>query len=85
MIPAELRMDFAGPGTGTGGPITTAFVYIAAPLADPGFQLDATPAVASTPEPTSILIMAFAFGLIVLCHTRKRKNASRSIVLLPNP
>lgn len=42
-------------GTGAGDPITTSFVYIAAPLKDPGEQITAT---AVTPEPASLALLA---------------------------
>lgn len=81
MTPAQFQMDFAGPGLGTGDPITTAFVYIAAPLADPGAQIVATPAVASTPEPSTIVSTAFGLGLIVVSSEtlRRRKKNSRPL------
>jgi len=63
--PAEL-LGTVPSGTGAGDPITTAFVYIAAPLADPGFQLVATPAaVTATPEPATFALFA-AVGLCIL-------------------
>ena len=42
-------------GTGAGDPITTSFVYIGAPLRDPGQQFAAT---AATPEPGSLVLLA---------------------------
>jgi len=42
-------------GTGAGDPITTSFVYIGAPLRDPGEQFVAT---AATPEPGSLALLA---------------------------
>jgi len=46
---------FAGPGLGTGDPITTSTIYIAAPFGDPGAQITATTAaVVGTPEPSSL-------------------------------
>ena len=42
-------------GTGAGDPITTSFVYIGAPLKDPGAQIVAT---AATPEPSSLVLLA---------------------------
>jgi hypothetical protein len=73
MTPAQLQSLFAGPGTGTGDPISTAFVYIAAPLADPGHQLVATPATAATPEPATNISVAVGFGLIILTTRKLRK------------
>ena len=52
--PAQLLAKYTGTGAGAGDPITTSFVYIGAPLKDPGFQL----AVAQTPEPGSLLLLA---------------------------
>jgi hypothetical protein len=63
--PAQMLAPFAGPGLGTGDPETTSFVYIAAPLADPGFQLTAEPAVTSTPEPGTLLLTLSGLGLAV--------------------
>jgi hypothetical protein len=73
LTPAELQMAFAGPGPGTGDPVSTAFVYIAAPLADPGHQLVATPAIAATPEPGTNISVAVGFGLIILTTSKLRK------------
>ncbi len=42
-------------GVGAGDPITTSFVYIGAPLRDPGEQFVAT---AATPEPGSLALLA---------------------------
>ena len=39
MTPAQFMGTFAGPGLGTGDPITTSTIYIAAPFGDPGAQL----------------------------------------------
>ena len=60
--PAQMLLPFAGPGLGAGDPETTSFVYIAAPLADPGFQLTAEPA-APTPEPGTLLLTLTGLGL----------------------
>ena len=54
-------------GTGAGDPITTSFVYIAAPLADPGYQLVATPAATSSaPEPATFGLIGVSIGLCML-------------------
>jgi hypothetical protein len=74
MTPAQLQSLFAGPGPGTGDSISTAFVYIAAPLADPGQQLVATPATAATPEPATTMSVAVGFGLIILTTRKLRKT-----------
>jgi hypothetical protein len=61
--PTQMLGSFPGPGRGAGDPETTAFVYIAAPLADPGFQLTAEPAVTPTPEPGTLLLTLSGLGL----------------------
>jgi hypothetical protein len=68
MTPAQFQAEFQGSGVGHGDPVNTAFVYIAAPLADPGFQLTATPAgtATATPEPSAMLLGAVGIGLIGL-------------------
>jgi hypothetical protein len=81
LTPAQLQADFPGPGLGTGDPINTAFVYIAAPLFDPGAQLVVNPMVASTPEPTTTVTIAFGFALIVLCSKLLRRRNET----IPNP
>jgi hypothetical protein len=63
--PAEL-LGTVPSGLGAGDPVTTAFVYIAAPLADPGFQLAATPATAATPEPSTLALCVLMLGIAVL-------------------
>ena len=52
--PAQL-LGLVPSGPGAGDPVTTAFVYIGAPFADPGQQFVAT---AATPEPGSIALLA---------------------------
>ncbi len=75
MTPAQFLGTFAGPGLGSGDPITTAFVYIAAPLADPGAQITAMPAaVVSTPEPSTLSLAAIAMGLLMLAAGIPRKR-----------
>jgi hypothetical protein len=61
--PTQMFGTFAGPGLGAGDPETTSFVYIAAPLADPGFQLTAEPTVTPTPEPGTLLLTLSGLGL----------------------
>ena len=63
LSPAALEAAFPGPGTGAGDPLATYFNYIAAPLADPGFQGVATPATSGTPEPATITLVGLALGL----------------------
>ena len=53
--PAQLLANYTGTGAGAGDPITTTFVYIGAPLKDPGFQFTTTQV---TPEPGSLLLLA---------------------------
>jgi len=72
--PAQLQALFAGPGLGTGDPTATSFVYIAAPLADPGQQLVATQAIATTPEPATSISVAVGFGLIIVTTSKLRKQ-----------
>lgn len=52
--PSQL-LGFVPSGTGAGDPITTSFVYIGAPFADPGSVFVAT---AATPEPSSLALLA---------------------------
>jgi hypothetical protein len=75
MTPAEFLGTFPGPGLGMGDPITTAFLYIAAPLADPGAQITAMPAaVVGTPEPSTLSLAAIALGLLALAGGISRKR-----------
>jgi hypothetical protein len=67
--PAQLLLDFTGTGTGSGDPVATSFVYIAAPLADPGAELVATPA----PEPSSMLLLLT--GVVLLGFIRRTVRA----------
>jgi hypothetical protein len=75
MTPAQFMGTFAGPGLGTGDPITTSTIYIAAPFVDPGAQITATTAaVVGTPEPSSLSLAAIAMGLLVLAAGISRKR-----------
>jgi hypothetical protein len=75
MTPAEFLGTFPGPGLGMGDPNTTAFLYIAAPLADPGAQITAMPAaVVGTPEPSTLSLAAIALGLLALAGGISRKR-----------
>jgi hypothetical protein len=75
MTPAEFLGTFPGPGLGMGDPITTAFLYIASPLADPGAQITAMPAaVVGTPEPSTLSLAAIAMGLLALAAGISRKR-----------
>ena len=75
LTPAELAGPFAGPGLGTGDPVDTFFVYIAAPLADPGVEGVAS-ASSSAPEPSTTLLAALAIGL--LGYRRFARPAARN-------
>lgn len=68
--PSQL-MGTVPSGFGAGDPITTAFVYIAAPLADPGFQLAATQAT-QAPEPATFGFGVLAIGLGLMRRARVR-------------
>lgn len=72
-------------GLGAGDPVTTGFVYIDAPLADPGFQLVATPAAIGTPEPSTFALafMAIAAGIAGLQLRRTRRRAPTSPLARP--
>ncbi len=59
-------------GPGAGDPITASFVYIAAPLADPGFQLSVTPA--PVPLPASVWLLSAGVGGIA-AYLRRRREA----------
>jgi hypothetical protein len=73
--PAELSGTFAGPGAGAGDPITTSFVYIAAPLADPGAQFVTTAArAAAAPEPATFGLIGL--GLAGIGFVRRRRTLS---------
>ena len=67
--PTQLLGNFTGTGTGAGDPVATSFVYIAAPLADPGFQFVPTPA--QTPEPESLVLTLTGSALLYLVARRK--------------
>jgi hypothetical protein len=75
MSPAQFMGTFAGPGLGTGEPITTSTIYIAAPFDDPGAQITATTAtVVGTPGPNSLSLTAIAMGLLALAAGISRKR-----------
>jgi hypothetical protein len=58
--------------------ILTSFVYIGAPLTDPGFQFQVTQVAAATPEPATAAL-AFVCGgiLIVMQRIRRKRLAGR--------
>jgi hypothetical protein len=86
LTPAELQMAFAGPGPGTGDPVSTSFVYIAAPLADPGQQLVATQAIAATPEPATNITLAVGFEVLgAYFPTGRPEFLPVPTILAPNP
>jgi hypothetical protein len=66
--PAQLALDFTGTGAGSGDPVLTSFVYIGAPLADPGDQF----VVAQTPEPGTLPLTMTGICLTVVGLSRKR-------------
>lgn len=75
MTPLQFLGMFPGPGLGMGDPISTAFIYIAAPLADPGAQITATTAmVIGTPEPSTLWLSAIAMSLLALAARIYRKR-----------
>jgi PEP-CTERM motif-containing protein len=76
MTPAQLAGPFPGPGLGTGDPVATAFLYIAAPLADPGMQITATPGAVGTPEPGTLTLAGIAIGLIGLASVFRKRVLS---------
>jgi hypothetical protein len=76
LSPSQLTAPFAGPGLGAGDPTSTAFVYIAAPLADPGDQLTVTQAAVATPEPSSGLLAGLCIAAAALLKLGRR-HASR--------
>jgi|HubBroStandDraft_5_1064220.scaffolds.fasta_scaffold1398633_2 hypothetical protein len=73
LSPVELEAPFPGPGLGTGDPASTAFVYIAAPLADPGDQLTVTQAAATTPEPSTGLLTGESIAAVALLRLAWRR------------
>jgi hypothetical protein len=81
LTPAELEAAYAGPGTGTGDPVDTAFVYIAAPLADPGFQLTAQ----ATPEPGTFWLTLTGLCLVAAAVFKSRLNSASTSASLPSP
>src|SRR5260370_2477213 len=80
MTPAQFLGTFPGPGLGMGDPITTAFLYIGVPFANPMFsdpvaQITAMPAaVVGTPEPGTLSLAAIAMGLLALAAGISRKR-----------
>ena len=74
--PAQFAGVFGGPGLGTGDPVATAFVYVAAPLADPGFQLVATQATAEAPEPSTLALLLAGLGFFAM---RRRPNPGPAV------
>ena len=78
--PAQLLATYPGTATGVGAgdPDLTSFVYIGAPLADPGSQFvvsEAAPTV--TPEPDSLVLTLTGFGLAGFATLRRRLSGTR--------
>jgi len=69
LSPAALEAIFPGPGTGTGDPVDTFYVYIAAPLADPGFG---GVAAVATPEPNTWLTLGVGLAGLAALKLRRR-------------
>lgn len=67
--PAQLLLTYTGTGVGAGDPVSTAFVYIGAPLQDPGYQLAAT---VVTPEPGSVVLTMTGVGMVFLLANARR-------------
>jgi hypothetical protein len=62
-------------GLGAGDPVTTSFVYIAAPLADPGFQFVAEPApIAEGPEPSALTLLPLGLAMLAARRRAKRRG-----------
>jgi hypothetical protein len=57
--PAELMLDFPGPGLGTGDPVTTSTIYSGAPFSSSPYIFPAT----VTPEPGTLLLTLSGLGL----------------------
>jgi hypothetical protein len=73
--PAQLQLTVPS-GVGAGDPVTTSYVYIAAPLGDPGFQLDTQ----LTPEPSTMLLLLTGGGLVGF--VKRKLQARGSIAML---
>lgn len=72
-VPASLLLSFTGTGTGAGLPVTTSYVYIGAPTADPGYQFVVNPAISAvTPEPGSMTLTLTGVGLVFLMANARR-------------
>ena len=56
-------------------PVETSFVYIATPLADPGFQFVASNAVQAVPEPSTLGLAGVGLGLLFLVSWRRKRYA----------
>ncbi len=73
--PAQLLATYPGTATGVGAgdPDLTSFVYIGAPLGDPGSQFVVTEAAPTvTPEPDSLVLTLTGFGVAGFAALRRR-------------
>jgi hypothetical protein len=66
-----------GQGLGAGDPTSTAFVYIAAPLADPGDQLVVAQAVTATPEPSAGLLVGLGIAGVAFLRRKLSPHVTR--------
>jgi hypothetical protein len=74
LTPAELEAASSAIPT---DPVTTSFVYIAAPFGDPGLQLVVTPAQGAVPEPATFLLTALGIGCAVFGRKLVRRLPGR--------
>jgi hypothetical protein len=70
LTPAELESPSSG---SPGDAVDSAFIYSLGPFSDAGFQVVAQPATAATPEPATTVVVAVAFGLVILTTSSMRK------------
>jgi hypothetical protein len=58
-------------------PVATSFVYSGAPFSDAGFQFTVEPAVANSPEPSTLILGAGGVGAFLLVRRRRLLTQSR--------